>query len=345
MKHLKRGGRFLITMLLIVCVVFLALTWMASSRLICPRRDALEDYHRVILNHANDHGLTIHTFSVRTTDGYETPCLLCEPSKLPGAAHKGNKLRQELQANGLTPPLWGDMRATLVLLHGHNGRKENFLPVAERLCAAGFRCILVDLPAHGEHPARFSTFGVVEAKLPNEVLQEAARRFSFDPQPSGLFGISQGGAIALQAAARQNETWFAVAELSGFATLDEVIELQARQWFGPFQKPAHAVVSWLVAQRAGFDPKGVRPIDAAMQLRDRPVLIGHGERDSFIEYAHAHRLFAAVPGANKEFLPVPDAGHPDVLITSTPVYATVSAFFLKALPPAANSAKVGFPSK
>src|SRR5262245_121216 len=118
MNLLKRLVRFLMPTLAVACAAFLALTWMASSRLICPRRDALEEYHRVILNRANDHGLVIQRFSVRTSDGHETPCLLCEPSKQPGAALKGNKVRGELQSGGLAPPPWGDIKATLVLLHG-----------------------------------------------------------------------------------------------------------------------------------------------------------------------------------------------------------------------------------
>jgi pimeloyl-ACP methyl ester carboxylesterase len=65
------------------------------------------------------------------------------------------------------------------------------------------------------------------------------------------------------------------------------------------------------------------------------VLIGHGDSDSFILPEHAKRLFAAVPSPDKQFLTVPGAGHPNVLITSAPVYATVSTFFLNALAPRA----------
>jgi pimeloyl-ACP methyl ester carboxylesterase len=321
----------LLGLLLVLCVTtFLILTWVASGRLICPARHPLQDYQREILDHANDHGLVIRRFAVATSDGRDTPCLLCEPSPQPGAAVKGNKLRQELMAQGVTIPPWGEVKATLVLLHGHNGRKEDHLAVAERFCAAGFRCILMDLPGHGEHPAKFASFGVNEARLPGEVLKAAAVRFGFPPQPAALFGISQGGAIALQAAACPGESWFAVAELSSFATLDDVIAVQAQQWFGPFRKPAHAMVRWLVQQRAGFQPEKVRPVDAASRLTTQAVLIGHGDSDSFILPEHAKRLFAAVPSPDKQFLTVPGAGHSNVLITPAPVYATVSAFFMNA---------------
>lgn len=327
----RRSLHVLLALLLCTTSLFFALTWMASSRLICPRREALQDYHRHILDHASNHGLVIQPFSVHTSDGHDTPCLLCMPSRQSGAALKGNKVRQELQATGVTVPPWGDVKATLVLLHGHNGRKEDHLAVAERFCAAGFRCILMDLPGHGDHPAKFATFGVTEAKLPHEVLQAAAQKFVFPAQPAGLFGISQGGAIVLQSAVRPGEPWFAVAELSAFSSLDEVIAEQARRWFGPLQRPARVIVHWLVEHRAGFRPEEATPLNAARLLTHQAVLIGHGDSDRFIDHAHAHRLFAAVPTARKQFLNIPTANHHNVLITSTPVYATISAFLLNSL--------------
>lgn len=326
-----RWRRITLTLLTFAVALFFALTWMASSRLISPRREALQDYHRDILDHAIDHGLTIQRFIVRTSDGHDTPCLLCMPSRQSGAALKGNKVRQELQATGVTVPPWGDVKATLVLLHGHNGRKEDHLAVAERFCAAGFRCILMDLPGHGDHPAKFATFGVTEAKLPHEVLQAASQQFVFPAQPAGLFGISQGGAIVLQSAVRPGEPWFAVAELSAFSSLDEVIAEQARRWFGPLQGPARVIVHWLVEHRAGFRPEEATPLNAARLLTHQAVLIGHGDSDRFIDRAHAHRLFAAVPSTRKQFLNIPTADHHNVLITSTPVYATISAFLLNSL--------------
>lgn len=329
-----RWWKILGVLLLLACVGFCGLVWYASSRLITPARRPLQDYHVEFLAKSAEHGVSVEAFKVRTSDGFETPCLLCEPLVSPSTtAAKGAKIRSELQAQGLKLEPWGAIKATLVLLHGHKGRKEDYLPVAERLCAAGFRCILVDLPGHGEHPATFATFGHGEASLPSEVFQDAAKRFQFKPAPAGLFGISQGGAIAIQAAARPQDGWFAIAELSGFASLQEVIHDQAVQYFGPLREPAEALVYALVKHRAGFEPSAIRPVDAAARLNSIPVLIGHGDADRFIQPHHARALFQAVPSARKQFLNVPGAGHSDVLITPAQVYATVGRFFLEALPP------------
>lgn len=323
---MKLLRRLLFLLLFISITAFGCLTWVASSRLICPGRRALQDYHREILDHPAEHGMRIANFVAGTA-----PCLMCEPVPKPGAAAKGNKLRSELAADGLAPPPWGAIVATVVLLHGHNGCKEDHLPVAERFCAVGFRCLLVDLPGHGQHPAPYSCFGVSEAALPWQVLQSAARKFQFDTKPAALFGISQGGAIALQAAARPDENWFAVAEISGFAALDQVVHAQAQRWFHVLARPAEAVVTRLVKLRAGYDPAQIRPIDAAAQLA-MPVLIGHGDADTFIPPDQGRQLFQALPEGKKQYLNIPGAKHGTVLITQAPVYATVSRFLVTSLP-------------
>lgn len=304
-------------------VAFLGLIWLSSSRLTKPSRRSLQDYHRDILSNAAAHGLTIRSFTVGSI-----PSLLCEPTVTPSP--KGTKLRTELQAMGLTVPPAGEMRATLVLLHAHGGRKEDHLPVAERFCAVGFRCVLPDLPGHGDHPATFATFGHTEVTLPGEVLRAAAEQFHFNAAPAGLFGVSQGGAISVQAAARVEEHWFAVAEVAGFAALDEVIDGQARRLFGPLHQPAHWLVEQLVQARAGFAPHSIRPVDAAAKLTI-PILIAHGDADSFVTPEHAQRLFDAAPASLRQFMNIPGAEHGNVLITDAPVYATVSRFYLNAL--------------
>lgn len=323
MKHLRR---VLVFLAFFAVIAFGALTWFASSRLICPPRRVLQGYHQVILANAREHGMRIETFAVNGT-----PSLLCEPLAQPGSAVKGNKLRSALLAQGLPLAPWGKIKATLVLLHGHKGCKEDHLPVAERFCAAGFRCLLVDLPGHGQNPEPFASFGKRESSLPGEVLRAAATQFQFDPSPAALFGISQGGAIALQAAARTDEQWFAVAELSSFASLDQVIAQQAQMIFGPLSPLANEVVTTLVEQRADYTPSEIRPVNAAAKLTI-PVLIGHGDADNFVTPDQAQVLYAAAPSPGKKFLAIAGAGHSNVLVTTAPVYATVSRFFWEALP-------------
>lgn len=327
----SRLRRIFLWTLTLAGAAFLVLCWLASSRLICPSRRLLQDYHQEILSNARAHGMAIQQRTLTDGSWNGTPCLICEPLAEPGAAEKGNKLRAELAAQKLSVPPWGQISGTIILLHGHTGRKEDHLAVAERFCAAGFRCISIDLPGHGDHPAPFASFGFREAGLPLGALKEISRALHFDPTPAFLFGISQGGAIALQAAAADPSAWSAVAELSSFAELDGVISNQAARLFGPLRVPARNIVTHLVQWRAGYDPVVVRPVNAAAKLDAIPVLIGHGNEDTFVPPEHVRRLLAVVPSARKQFLEIAGAGHHTVLITAQPVYAALAKFFLEAV--------------
>jgi pimeloyl-ACP methyl ester carboxylesterase len=153
------------------------------------------DDHRQFLADPAEHGMRIERFTA--SDG--TPSLICTPAGNSG--RRGAIIRQQLREENPDMPSFGTVTGNLVFLHGRKGRKEDYLPVAERLCAAGFRCIIPDLPAHGDHPGKVTTYGVREAFLSSRVLREAAAHFGFRKQPCGLVGMSMGVSVAVHAAA------------------------------------------------------------------------------------------------------------------------------------------------
>jgi len=302
----------------------------ASGQLLFPARRALQDYHRQTLKHPGHHGLHIETY----TGPQGTPCLLITPSPDPGEARKARLLRDQLVKNGAKLPKWGQVRGTLVLLHGYGGRKEDHLPVAERFCAAGFRCIVPDLPGHGDNPSPTATFGKNEVRLVEELLDDASKRFRFDPSAAGLFGISQGGAIALQTAAQPGSRWKAVASVASFASLDQPVRQAAIGLLPEFQRIlplTETACACGVYCRAGFIPSGIRPLDAVRNLKV-PAFIAHGKNDRFIPYSSGKAIFDAIPHDRKTFREVRGADHHDVLaVGSNPLYAEFCGFFLKNL--------------
>lgn len=330
MKRFRRLALRLAAVLLLLFLAFLVVVgWLGSTRLVSPQRRGLQDYHREILASPENYGLKIEPF----TGTGMTPCLLVTPAAQPGEAKKSRILREELEKRGVRPPPWGSLNGTVVLLHGHGGRKEDHLPICERFCAAGYRCIVLDLPGQGEHPAAFGTFGVKEAPLVERLFDEAAARFAFAPSPAYLFGISQGGAIALQTAARNPGKWQAVASLATFCSLDRPVQNSAFHRTPAcvrFSSPLFACsVECGARLRAGFWPADVRPVDAAAKLRI-PVFIGHGEWDTFIGIDQGREIFAAIPASRKQFRMVEGADHNHVLSKgSHALYADICQFFLE----------------
>ena len=332
MKRFRRLAlRIAAVLLLLVAVLLGVIGWFGSEHLVSPKRRGLQDYHREILARRGDFGLQVEAF----TGPGKTPCLLVTPSARPGEAKKSRIVREELSRRGMALPDWGILEGTVILLHGHGGRKEDHLPICERFCAAGFRCIVLDLPGQGEHPALYGTFGLREAPLVEKVLDDASSRFAFQPSPAFLFGVSQGGAVALQTAARNPTKWAAVASIATFSSLDRPV-LRSAQEITPgwlhFCCPAAATsVSCGARLRAGFWPADIRPANAAAKLT-MPVVIGHGDQDPYIGIDQGREIFAALPCSVKRFRVVEGADHNHVLSTgSHALYADLCQFFHEAM--------------
>jgi uncharacterized protein len=298
----------------------------AGSEIASPSRRPVMDYHREFLTNPSAHGFTIDRFT--TKDG--TPCLVCTPDPSGKLGERGSKVRQQLNARGLTLEPAGRVRGTLLLIHGRRGRKEDYLPIAERLCAAGFRCVIPDMPAHGDHPARLATYGIREATLPARVLNEAATRFNFKPQPAGLLGMSMGGSVAVHAASIPDAPWQALVIISSFESFPFVIESQASRYIGPTLGPAWAkATDWVYQRKSGISLVDIQPHLHAASIRI-PTLVAHGSSDRVIDIGSGRHLFDAFPiGTPKRWIEIPGADHDNVLITSYPIYADIAEWMLR----------------
>ncbi|BCX49389.1 hypothetical protein HAHE_32970 [Haloferula helveola] len=326
MKRLRTLIRVLLILVLVLAMAAtVAVGWIGSSHMITPPRRVLQDYHLEILADPERRGLSVEPW----TGPQATPCLIVTPSQIPAVTPKGQQLRSMVDE----VPAWGDIRGTVVLLHGHCGRKEDHLPICERFCAAGFRCILVDLPGHGDNPAQLARFGWKEADLIGSLTDACAAEFGFVGSPAFLFGVSQGGAIALQVAAKNPAHWAGVISVAAFASLDEPMRSalsQADPKLQPLGPVALTAVSWTTRARAGFFPDQIRPVDAARKLT-LPALVFHGGADRFVSPDRAQRIFDAIPSPDKRLRIIEGAGHGRVLSADAAnTYADCCRFMLAA---------------
>jgi len=306
--------------------------WWAGNEIASPARRPLQDYHREFLADPAAHGVTVKPFTI--SDG--TPCLMMEP--LAKVGQRGAKVREQLTTQNVTLPREGDIIGTLVLVHGRHGRKEDYLLIGERLCAVGFRCLLPDMPAHGEHPTPTITFGIREADIPARVLSEAGGKFLFNPQPAGLLGMSMGGAVAIHSAAQRDAPWHTLVVISSFDRLDTTIQNNVARrvgsWIGHFWSLG---AGWVYQNKTGIALGDIRSDLPAAQLF-RPVMIAHGTADRVIPLASGQRLYAALPkNVLKQWVEIPDADHHNVLITDFPIYATIARWMLALVKPTPSS--------
>lgn len=317
-----------------VLIITIGIAWIGSKQTLSPKRRNIEDYHRVILDQPARYGLTISSFTAR--DG--TPCLVCEPaapkSTDPTLAQKSRALRHELELRHAPLAPWGKIHGTIFMLHGHRGCKEDHLPICERFCAAGFRCLMIDIPGHGQSPYPYATFGNREADMIPAIWQEYQERNPGPSEPLFLFGYSQGGAITLLTAAKHPEKIRSIASISAFSSLENPIAASAKHLppvirnLTPLTTRACALGIYL---RVGFFPSSVQPARAARDI-SCPVFLCHGLEDSFVPAAQAQEIYDAIPNATKTLKLIPAAKHHNTLSTgSTALYADICEHFLHSL--------------
>jgi pimeloyl-ACP methyl ester carboxylesterase len=249
-------------------------------------------------------------------------------------AHKSRVLRHELELRNAPLAPWGKIRGTIFMLHGHRGCKEDHLPICERFCAAGFRCLLIDIPGHGQSPHPYATFGYRESEMIPAIWQEYQEQNPGHSTPLFLFGYSQGGAISLLTAAKHPEKIRAIASISAFSSLENPIAASAKhlppviRHLTPLTTRACAIGIYL---RVGFFPSAIKPVRAARDI-SCPVFLCHGLNDSFVPPAQAQEIFDAIPTLEKTLKLIPTAKHHNTLSTgSTALYADICEHFLRAL--------------
>jgi alpha-beta hydrolase superfamily lysophospholipase len=138
-----------------------------------------------------------------------------------------------------------------------------------------------------------------------------------------------GGAYAVHAVEKSPTLWKSLLVVSSFDSLAGVIRDQIRSF--PITLPGitETVLIRIIKILGGVDINQVVPESWATQIKV-PVLVVHGDADNLIDFSRGKSLFDGFTQAHyKQWLPVPGAGHNNILVTKEPVYAQMSAWLLK----------------
>jgi alpha-beta hydrolase superfamily lysophospholipase len=323
--HRKRLLRLGIGFSLVAAILYLWLVWWCAKEIAEPSRRSADVSHLPYFDGTAQAGFVVEKFV--SSDGM--PCLVCTPEHVDQFSKRAGIIREQLTAQGIALKPAGEIVGTLLILHGRSGIKEDYLPVAERFCAVGFRCIIPDLPGHGVNPEPFTTYGVLEAPMILKCYTEAAVKFGFTGQPCAIFGQSMGGAEAIHTAALSGSPFAAMVVVSSFDKLETVIRGQANSLLGStlgaaLSTPAGKLFEW----RTGIHISDIDSSEKARRVRI-PTLVVHGDADKMVPTASGKALFDSFPLNEKQWLQVPGAQHNNVLVTDYPLYATMARWFLQ----------------
>ena len=307
--------------ILLFLVLFKTTIFINQEQIMHPTKRVLQTYHYDWLEHPLEHGMDIEKhLSVK-----ETPYLLITANK-----HKGLSKRQELLAKQLGEFKPKVHKGTLVLLHGKNGRKEDLLPVAERYVSLGFRCLLIDLPHHGESKIKTLYYGTkkYEQHYVDEVLEDASKYLKIDNESLYIWGMSLGGAFAINFVAHSKHEFKAMVLVSTFDSLDEVLKRKSMSIFGEVLGDfLYKGLAKSLALFYDFHPREVNSVKLAKTL-DIPLYMVHGKKDELITHEQGKNLFDAFASKRKKFYLDKEGDHHNILVTRHKFYKESGLFLL-----------------
>lgn len=167
---------------------------------------------------------------------------------------------------------------------------------------AGEAFLLFDYPGYGFNPGKPNPMTI--ANSVDEAFSAVAAELGMDEDElvarSGVVGHSLGGAVAIDTADRYELDRVIV--VSTFTTMRDMAKRQVGRFLAPFV-------------RHRYD--NVTPLGRLARRGDVGIMLFHGERDEIVPFEMGKELYtrsASSSGDGLLFLPVPGAGHNDVLL-------------------------------
>lgn len=279
-----------------------------------------------ILARPEHYALTIDTLPCLNGS---SECLLITPQAGLAVSSSAHFMRERLPDYGITPAPYGEIQAIMVLLHGKDGQKEQFVLTALRYAAAGFAVILPDLPNHGKNTRPYTYFGSTEeeAAIAPKMLALAREKLGAN-LPGVLWALSLGASYGNHSLSRYPDTFSAAVIMSTFSRLDRILARQLGPLPGSFKRAILRIFRLLLRARGGADSNKVVPIQWAAHITT-PIFQIHAKKDPLISIALGRELFAAYASTDKTFVPVDSASHHNPLLRALTLYPQTAAWLLE----------------
>jgi len=307
--------------LLLILILFKSIIFFNQEQIMHPQKRVLQTYHYDWLNNPSKHGMHIEKHQSKNA----TPYLIVTQN-----LEVNRSKRQETLLKQLADVQVKDNAGVLVLLHGKNGRKEDLLPVAERYVALGFRCLLLDLPHHGESEVEHLYYATTKSEqhYVDEVLDDASQYIAVR-ENLYIWGMSLGGAFTISSVAHSQYKFKAMVLVSTFDSLDKVLKQKSMSIFG--EVLGSLLYQGLVKSLDlfyDFSPSDVNSAKIAKKLK-LPLYMVHGAKDELISHEQGKRLFENFASSEKTFYLDAEGDHHNILITKHEFYKESGLFLLK----------------
>lgn len=185
-------------------------------------------------------------------------------------------------------------RAVIVFLSGtHNPSVTAFFGHAAWLREHGYASLLVELRAHGESGGERIGLGFEEVLDVQAAVDHLGRHPTYVDVPIVAYGLSLGGATAINATGLTPEI-DALVSLSAFSSWSDVFvaSMGLPEPFASVQRP---FVDLYTGFAYGFDRRTITPKAQIRNLGGRPALLMHSRGDTQVPFDSFERLVAHAP--------------------------------------------------
>ncbi len=214
-----------------------------------------------------------------------------------------------------------------LLCHGYRCNGLMMGLIAHRFSDRGFSVLLPDARGHGQSEGRYIGMGWNERR---DIVDWCERIIRDDSEAViCLYGISMGAATVMMTSGEEEldsrVRW--IIEDCGYTSVWDEMVHQIRDMFGLPSFPLIPRSDLITFIR---DKYGFREASCVRQLKKntRPILMIHGEKDTFVPYWMLERVYDAVAG-EKEKLSVPGASHGTSCTHAPETYWNAVDAFLK----------------
>ncbi len=184
--------------------------------------------------------------------------------------------------------------AVVVFLSGTHGPSVTaFFGHAAMFADHGYASLLLEMRAHGESEGGRIALGFEEPRDVQAAVAHIRSRSGYRDVPIVAFGLSLGGATAINATGLSQDI-AGVVSLSAFSSWDGVFvdNMGAPEPLATLQR---AFVRLYTGLKYGFDLRGNVPTLQIARLGERPALLMHSRGDTQVPFTSFERLLAAAP--------------------------------------------------
>lgn len=238
--------RILIVILVSVTLLYTGICHYFSSRVIIPRKKALEDPQELV----GKYGLFTDV-EIKTKEGFKLKGWLFENAD---SADCG-----------------------VIMVHGHGSNRYGMRYWMPYFWLKGCDVLLYDHRAHGESEGTYGSFGVKESEDLLKVHDFFKTTTKLRDQEIAWVGSSWGAATALQAGPEVTDLAFILSD-SPFKDLNAAVMERAIRDYGSWIKLLKPAIYAMVRWRAGFDPDQASTLERAKSVTV-PVLLIHSMAD------------------------------------------------------------------